>query len=95
MIAALIAAALAAALLLSLPRLFFGPTLYDRVLAMNVACLHAALIAAALSVMSARADWLDAAFALAFATFVLNVAMLKFFRARTFQAALASGGETR
>lgn len=91
MIALFAAAGAAIALALALPRLFAGPTLYDRALASNAIVAKAALICAALAVIAGRADWLDAAIALVFGVFVVNVAILKFFRARTFQAPLARG----
>lgn len=93
MIAGFVAAGLMLVLLLSLPRLLFGPTLYDRTLALVSVCVQAALIAAAVAVASGRSDWIDACFGLVAATTVLAVAVLKFFRARTFQAPLASTGE--
>lgn len=76
------------ALALTLMRLFAGPTLYDRVLAANSVALKAALICAALAAAAGRAEWIDAALALVFAVFVLNVAIVKFFRARSFQPPL-------
>ena len=82
------AAGVAGALALALARLFAGPTLYDRTLAANSAAAKAALICAALAVAAGRADWIDAAFALFLSVFVANVAIVKFFRARTFQPPL-------
>jgi len=82
------AATVLIALALTLLRLFAGPTLYDRVLAANSTALKAALICAALATAAARAEWIDAALALVFGVFVLNVAIVKFFRARSFQPPL-------
>lgn len=78
---------------LTLVRLFTGPTLYDRVLAMNAAALKAALIVGALAVASARGEWIDVALALVLSAFVVSVAVLKFFRMRTFQAPMAPAHE--
>lgn len=88
-----LAAAIGAALVLGLCllRLFAGPTLYDRMLAANSVVSKAALICSALAVVAGRADWIDVALALVLATFVVNAAILKFFRARTFQAPFARG----
>jgi multisubunit Na+/H+ antiporter MnhF subunit len=93
MIASFVAAGLALVLLLSLPRLLLGPTLYDRALALAAVCIEATLIAAALAAASGRSDWLDASFALVAATVMLAVAMLKFFRVRTFQGPITNAGE--
>ncbi len=75
---------------LTLLRLFGGPTLYDRALATSSIISKATLICAALAVALGRSEWIDVAFALALGGLVLNVAGLKFFRARTFQAPLAT-----
>lgn len=93
MIAAFIAVALALVLLLSLPRVFLGPTLYDRVLAGVAVCMHATLIAASLAVASRHGEWIDVSLGLIAAVIVFAVAVLKFFRMRTFQAPLAGAGE--
>lgn len=82
----------AIALLLGMLRLFAGPTHYDRALALNGALMRLALICAAAAVIG-RPTWIDAAFALLLGGFVANVALLKFFRAGSFQAALAHEGE--
>lgn len=95
MIALAAAAGVALVLALSLVRLFGGPTLYDRTLAANSVLAKAGLACAALAVMSGQTAWLDAAFALVFAGFIVNIAILKFFRARTFQAPLISREEGR
>lgn len=86
-----LAAAIGVALLLALTlvRLFIGPTLYDRALAANSLVTKAALVSAALAVAFGRGEALDAAFVLVLGALVLNAAVLKFFRARTFQAPLA------
>lgn len=93
MIALGAAAGAGVALLLALLRLFAGPTLHDRALAVYGVMQRAALACAALAVAAGRTDWLDAALALLFAAFVLNAAMLKAARARTFQAPLARSEE--
>lgn len=77
------------ALLFCLVRLFAGPTLYDRTLAVNGVVIKLALIAAAGAVLSGRAAFVDVALAFVLALLVVNVAVLKVFRAGTFQAPLA------
>lgn len=91
MIALVAAAIVVVALALCLPRLFGGPTLYDRVLGANTVVQKAALACAALAVAAGRSDWVDVAFALVLGAFVFNVAVLKFFRVRSFQPPLARG----
>ena len=89
MIALVVAVGAAIAIGLSLLRLFAGPTLYDRTLAANTIVLTAALVCAAGAWAARRSDAIDAALALMFAALVINVALLKVFRARSFQAPLA------
>jgi multicomponent Na+:H+ antiporter subunit F len=89
MIAIVAAIGVAATLALSLIRLFAGPTLYDRALIASSVVVKAALLCAAVSVALGRAEGVDVALVLMLAAFVLGAAMLKFFRARTFQAPMA------
>jgi multicomponent Na+:H+ antiporter subunit F len=86
-----IAAAAGAALALfsCLIRLAGGPTLYDRTLALNGVVMKVTVIAAAAGVLAARAAWVDVALAFVLALLVINVAVVKFFRTRTFQPPLA------
>ena len=89
MIALIAAAAIALTIALALVRLCWGPTLYDRALAANSIALRAALACAALAVAFGRADWINASFALTLGALVVNAAVLKFFRARSFQPPMA------
>jgi multicomponent Na+:H+ antiporter subunit F len=91
MIALIGAAGIALLLALTLVRLHAGPTLHDRALAANSVVSKGALICAALAASAGRSEFVDAAFALALGGFVLNAAVLKVFRAGTFQAPLARG----
>jgi multicomponent Na+:H+ antiporter subunit F len=77
------------ALVLCLVRLFAGPTLYDRTLAVNGAVIKLAVIAAAGAVLSGRAQFIDMAITFLLALLVVNIAVLKVFRVNTFQAPLA------
>lgn len=81
------------ALALCLIRLFAGPTLYDRVLAANGVVTKLAIICASAAVLAGRAEFVDAAIAFVLALLVVNVAVLKFFKARTFQAPLVRAEE--
>lgn len=93
MIATIAAIGVLIALALALTRLFGGPTLYDRVLAFNAAALQAAIVVGALAAATGRDAWIDVALASAIGAFVVNVAVLKFFRARTFQPPLVRAEE--
>jgi multicomponent Na+:H+ antiporter subunit F len=84
-------AALAGALTLS--RLFIGPTLHDRALAALGAATHGALLCGALALAFGDARFVDVAFALLLGALVVVAAIVKFFRARSFQPALTSQDE--
>ena len=77
------------ALLLCVVRLFAGPSLYDRTLAANGVIIKLAIIVGAAVVITAQAVFVDAALAFVLASVVANVAVLKFFRSRSFQTPLA------
>jgi len=91
------AAGLAVALVLMLIRALMGPTLYDRVLAVNSFGTKTVLMLALLGYVMGRPDFLDIAILYALINFVATIAILKFFRYRSFQVALArkpsAGGE--
>ncbi|MBC7768121.1 MAG: cation:proton antiporter [Phycisphaerales bacterium] len=93
MIAFAMAIGAALALGLALLRMFAGPTLHDRALAVKTVMIRAVLVCAALATAAGRSDWLDAAFALAFAALVLMVAVMKVFRAGAFQTPLVRSAE--
>lgn len=81
------------ALIICVVRLFGGPTIYDRMLAANGVVIKLAVIAAAGAVVSGDAVMADAGLAFALALLVANVAVMKVFRAQTFQAPLARAEE--
>ncbi len=93
MIALGIAAAIALTLALALPRLLIGPTLYDRALAASAVVLRAALACAAFAVFAGEAAGVDVAIACVLAALTLAAAVLKFFRARSFQPPLVRPAE--
>ena len=74
--------AIIAGMLLLLVRLFGGPTLYDRVLAVNLFGTHTVLLIAVLGFLTGRPDFLDIAMLYALINFVGTIAVLKFFRYR-------------
>lgn len=77
-----VTAALFVAILLVLVRLFAGPTLYDRVLAVNSFGTLTVLLLSILGFDTGRPDFLDIAVLYALINFVSTIAILKFFRYR-------------
>ena len=74
--------ALFIAMVLVLIRLSLGPTLYDRVLAVNSFGTYTVLFIGVLGVLTGRPDFLDIALLYALINFIGTVAVLKFFRYR-------------
>lgn len=70
------------AILLVLIRLFAGPTVYDRVLAVNTFGTLTVLFLSLLGFIGERPDFLDIAILYALINFVSTIAILKFFRYR-------------
>lgn len=70
------------AMILVLIRLFGGPTLYDRVLAVNSFGTHTVLLIGLIGFLTERPDFLDIALLYALLNFVGTIAILKFFRYR-------------
>jgi multicomponent Na+:H+ antiporter subunit F len=75
-------AALLIAMVLSLIRLFIGPSLYDRVLAVNVFGTKTVLLIGVVGFLAGRPDWLDISLLYALINFIGTLAILKFFRYR-------------
>ncbi|HEY4344622.1 MAG TPA: monovalent cation/H+ antiporter complex subunit F [Parvibaculum sp.] len=80
-------AALFVAMLLVVTRAFAGPTLYDRVLAVNSFGTLTVLLIGLLGFLTARPDFLDIALLYALINFVGTIAVLKFVRYRALGAA--------
>ncbi len=76
------AIALFISMVLVLVRLYSGPTLYDRVLAVNSFGTLTMLFIAVLGFLNGRPDFLDIALLYALINFVGTIAILKFFRYR-------------
>ena len=76
-----IAAALAVliAMLLALFRAFAGPTLYDRILAVNVFGTKTVLLIAIVGFMMGRPDFLDIVMVYALMNFISVIGILRFF----------------
>lgn len=79
-IAATLAVAVTMALILI--RGFMGPTLYDRVLAVNAFGTVTVLMLGLIGYLTQRPDFLDIALLYALINFVGTIAILKFFRYR-------------
>ncbi|MEM9668265.1 MAG: monovalent cation/H+ antiporter complex subunit F [Pseudomonadota bacterium] len=73
---------------LILIRALSGPTLYDRVLAVNSVGTKIVLLLGVLGFFMERPDFLDIAILYALINFVATIAVLKFFRYRSFQVTL-------
>ncbi|WP_018147677.1 monovalent cation/H+ antiporter complex subunit F [Henriciella marina] len=89
------AIALAVAIALTLIRALLGPTLYDRVLAVNALGTKVVLFIGFLGFVLGRPDFLDIAVLYALINFVSTIAILKFFRYRSFQVPLHRQAVTR
>jgi multicomponent Na+:H+ antiporter subunit F len=76
-------AAVFIAMLLALVRAFAGPTLYDRVLAVNSFGTMTVILIGLMGFLTERPDFLDIALLYALLNFASTIAILKFFRYRT------------
>ena len=76
------AAAILITMLLALVRLFAGPTLYDRVLAVNSFGTKTVLLIGVMGFLTERPEFLDIALLYALINFISTIAILKFFRYR-------------
>ena len=76
------------ALLLLVVRACLGPTIYDRILAVNAFGTITVLFLALIGFASGRPDFLDIALLYTLINFVATIAILKFFRYRSLQIPL-------
>jgi len=67
---------------LALARALMGPTVYDRVLAVNMFGTKTVLLLSVVAFLSGRPDFLDLALAYALINFIGILAVLEFFRSR-------------
>ncbi len=79
---AVAAFAIGVAMVLTFVRLCAGPTLYDRVAALNAFGTETVLLIGVLGFLTGRPDFLDIALLYALINFVGTIAVLKFFRYR-------------
>jgi multicomponent Na+:H+ antiporter subunit F len=75
-------AGLLVAMALALTRGFLGPTVYDRILALNTVGTKTVLLVAVLGFLTDRPDFLDISLLYALINFVGTIAILKFFEYR-------------
>jgi len=71
-----------ATMALVLARAFLGPTVYDRILAVNIFGTKTVLMVAVFSFLTERPDFLDISLLYALINFIGTVAVLKFFEYR-------------
>lgn len=83
------ALSMAGAMAIMLSRLFMGPTLYDRVLAVNSFGTKTVLFLIVFATMVGRTDGIDIALLYALLNFIATIAILKFFRYRSLEIALS------
>ena len=75
-------AALVVTVLLALIRAYLGPTVYDRVLSVNVIGSMTVLLIAAVGFLMERPDFLDIALVYALINFIGTIAVLRFIKRR-------------
>ena len=85
-----VAAMLAVAMAVILARLFVGPTLYDRVLAVNAFGTKTVLFLVVFALMVGEPAAIDIALLYALINFIATIAILKFFRYRSLEVALSA-----
>ena len=80
------AAALIAATILALARAFAGPTVYDRILAVNHIGSQTVLLIAVMGFVTGRPDFLDISLLYALINFVATIAVLRYVKRGRAQA---------
>ena len=74
-----ISAAILVVMVLALARALLGPTIYDRILAVNMFGTKTVLLIAVFGLISGRFDYIDIALVYALINFISIVAVLRFF----------------
>ena len=80
------AAALVGAMILALARAFAGPTVYDRILAVNHIGSQTVLLIAVMGFITGRPDFLDISLLYALINFVATIAVLRYVKRGRAQA---------
>ena len=78
---------------LALIRAISGPSVYDRVLAVNMFGTKTVLLLSVIAFLFGRPDFLDLALAYALINFIGVLAVLEFFRARAQQSQTSATGD--
>ena len=73
-------AALLVAMIMTIIRVIYGPTIYDRILGVNAFGTKALLLIAVLGFLTGRPEFLDIALVYALINFIGTIAILKFFK---------------
>lgn len=94
MLAAVLIAVLVT-MLLALTRALLGPTLYDRILAINMFGTKTVLFIAVAGYWAGRPEFLDIAMMYALINFVGTIAVLRFLHYNEFSAQTAAQGEEK
>lgn len=79
MILTVVAIALIVVMAMAIVRAFLGPTIYDRILAVNLFGTKTVLLIAVVSYIVGRPDFLDVALIYALINFISVIAVLRFF----------------
>lgn len=74
-----ISAAILVVMVLALVRALLGPTVYDRILAVNMFGTKTVLLVAVFGLISGRFDYVDIALVYALINFISIIAVLRFF----------------
>jgi len=74
------AIAIVVAMMLALIRAILGPTIYDRILAVNLFGTKALLLIAVMGFLTDRPEFLDIAIVYALINFIATIAVMKFFK---------------
>lgn len=80
MMLAAIALALLVVMALTVARALLGPTIYDRILAVNAFGSKTVVLIAIIAAMAGRGDYLDIALVYAMMNFIAMIAVLKHFK---------------
>ena len=86
--------ALLVTMALALIRASLGPTVYDRVLAVNMFGTKTVLLVSVIAFLAGRPDFLDLALAYALINFIGILAVLEFFRGRVARRAAERTGQS-
>jgi len=76
---AVAAAGILVSMCLAMVRALLGPTVYDRVLAVNTFGTKTVILLAVIGFLTGRPDWVDLSLVYALINFIGTIAVLKFF----------------